>query len=149
MSLLVNKVSGRAGTRSPESWSGEHRWRDFSASRAARRQGHQPGLDEVGGATKPLRPILHDELAQHRKVGDGWVAVRGLVFDVSDFLSHHPGGVRTLLGVLGSDATDQFNAVHPHVDVEAVMSIGCFVQGRLALEQPRSAVQSPREESDE
>ena len=129
-----------AGTRLAETWSGEHRWRDFAASRAARGRGQQPVANEVDGATKPLRPISHAELAQHRKVGDGWVAVGGLVFDVSDFLSHHPGGVRTLLGVLGIDATEQFNAVHPHVDAEAVMSIGCFVQGRLAVEQPRSAV---------
>ncbi len=121
-----------AGARPPETWAGEHRWHDFAANMRKQRLA---AADGRAVATNNLRPISHTELAKHRDVGDGWVAVGGLVFDVSEFLSHHPGGVRTLLGVLGVDATEQFNAVHPQVDAEALMSIGCFIKGRLVPEQ--------------
>lgn len=137
--------TGPAGARQTETWAGEHRWHD-----AARRRRQRVAVaDGWATSTDPLKPISHIELAKHREVGDGWVAVGGLVFDVSEFLSHHPGGVRTLLGALGADATEQFNAVHPHVDAEAVMNIGCCVKGRLVPEQLESTAQCSAEKSDD
>ena len=119
-----------------ETWAGEHRWHEFGA----RKIRQQLATDaSTSTSLSSLVPISSEELARHRSVGDGWVAVRGLVFDVSEFLSYHPGGVRTLMGVLGIDATDQFEAVHPQVDANAVMGIGGCVKGRLVSEQTPSA----------
>lgn len=120
-------------TQPVERWAGERRWQQFGSS-------NQGGDDKAQNG--PLKPISQDELAAHRNVSDGWVAVRGLVFDVSEFLNHHPGGVRTLLGVLGIDATEQFDAVHPQVDAEAVMKIGGCIQGLLVLD-PRASGTCP------
>ena len=39
------------------------------------------------------------ELAKHTSRDDCWVAIHGKVYDVTQFLSMHPGGVGTLLKV--------------------------------------------------
>jgi cytochrome b involved in lipid metabolism len=37
-------------------------------------------------------PISREELGQHNKDGDLWIALNGKVYDFSDFPSSHPGG---------------------------------------------------------
>jgi predicted heme/steroid binding protein len=57
--------------------------------------------------------IGREELAQHGASSDApWVALFGTVFDVSSFLSLHPGGRKILADACGSDATSAFMAVH-------------------------------------
>lgn len=43
---------------------------------------------------------------------DCWVAVHGKVYDVTKFLSSHPGGKKVLLKASGTDASKQFDAFH-------------------------------------
>lgn len=48
---------------------------------------------------------------QARK-GDCWVALNGVVYDLSQFASQHPGGKRVVEDLAGKDATREFSAVH-------------------------------------
>ena len=55
-----------------------------------------------------LSGISRTELSMHNRKGDAWTAVRGVVYDVTDFISKHPGGQTALIKILGQDGTSTF-----------------------------------------
>eukprot|EP01083_Nonionella_stella_P179266 635934_1 len=59
-----------------------------------------------------MKTISLPELAKHQQENDCWVAVEGRVYDVTKFLSDHPGGKKVLLKECGKDATKKFNLFH-------------------------------------
>jgi cytochrome b involved in lipid metabolism len=48
------------------------------------------------------------EVAAHSTQGDCWLAINGMVYDVTSFIATHPGGEAILEGC-GKDATSLFN----------------------------------------
>jgi len=52
------------------------------------------------------------EISEHEKEGDCWIVIDGGVFDVSKFLSVHPGGKNILLSVAGTDCSYDFHQFH-------------------------------------
>ena len=67
------------------------------------------------------------EVAQHNTADDAWVVYNGNVYDVTEFVSRHPGG-RVILGYLGQDVTSVLLSEHSSSDraylEETVGSIG-------------------------
>ncbi|EKG10516.1 Cytochrome b5 [Macrophomina phaseolina MS6] len=63
-----------------------------------------------------LPVISWDEyVAQARTDGRAWIAVAGVIHDVSDFVAEHPGGRALIRGAIGKDATAMFNGgVYDH-----------------------------------
>jgi len=57
--------------------------------------------------------ITWDELNKHNVSTDCWLAVRGKVYDVTSWVSKHPGGEDPLVLNGGRDATQLFEAYHP------------------------------------
>ncbi|CAN3359575.1 L-lactate dehydrogenase (cytochrome) [Diutina catenulata] len=55
----------------------------------------------------------YDEVAKHNSKSDCWVIIHGKAYDVTDFLSEHPGGSAIILKYAGQDATKAFDPVHP------------------------------------
>ncbi len=51
-------------------------------------------------STPGLKKFSVSELRKHNTAGDGWVAINGKVYDVSQYVNQHPGG-RVLLSALG------------------------------------------------
>jgi len=49
-----------------------------------------------------------DDVAKHASQNDCWMAIEGNVYNVTDFVSTHPGGEAILQGC-GKDATGIFN----------------------------------------
>ena len=39
-----------------------------------------------------MKVVSHEELKKHNSEGDVWMAIHGLVYDVSKFMPDHPGG---------------------------------------------------------
>ena len=50
--------------------------------------------------TSPLVPM--QEVAKHNKKEDCWVVIHGKVYNLTDFLESHPGGVGPILAKAGT-----------------------------------------------
>lgn len=63
---------------------------------------------------------------------DAWVAIKGNVYNVTDWLDQHPGGRKILLKNAGTDATDKFVNYHPDYVLKEVApkyKIGTLADG--------------------
>lgn len=77
----------------------------------------------VSGPAQPvhaaLREITPAELAQHKTAKSMWLAIDGVVYDITDFLDEHPGGKRLPLKYGGTDASEVWHSMHrPEILVE-------------------------------
>jgi cytochrome b involved in lipid metabolism len=72
----------------------------------------QPSItpdDPLAGA-----PVISvEKLREHKSRKSCWISVDGLVYDVTDWLTKHPGGEIVILNAAGLDVSDLFNAYHP------------------------------------
>ncbi|KAF2118908.1 L-lactate dehydrogenase [Lophiotrema nucula] len=53
------------------------------------------------------------EVAKHNTAESCWVILYGAVYDVTDFTSEHPGGAKVILQLAGTDATEEYDPIHP------------------------------------
>ena len=60
-----------------------------------------------------VKLISWAEIARHRSRESCWIVIDGSVYDITNWLSKHPGGDVVLLNAAGVDCTDMFNAYHP------------------------------------
>lgn len=59
------------------------------------------------------KTFTYQEIQQHRSKESCWVALYGDVYDVTSFLSDHPGGSKIILQLAGTDATEEYDPIHP------------------------------------
>lgn len=91
--------------------------------------------------TAKSREITWRELSKHNREGDAWLAVRGVVYDVTEWVHKHPGGKDVILLNAGKDATQLFEAYHP---LKVKETLKKFEIGRLsAAEHPTFPEMSP------
>ncbi|KAL8389087.1 hypothetical protein RB595_008799 [Gaeumannomyces hyphopodioides] len=62
------------------------------------------------------------DLSRHQSPRDCWIAVHSKVWDVTDFLSEHPGGPAILLQYAGKDATAAYDDIHAPGMLEETLS---------------------------
>jgi cytochrome b involved in lipid metabolism len=84
------------------------------------------------GVSPLRRDIPPSEVRLHDKPHDGWVTLRGKVYNLSPYLAYHPGGDEILRPVLGKDATVLFDRYHRWVNVDNL--IGPLLLGTLRVE---------------
>ncbi|XP_076634487.1 uncharacterized protein LOC143348300 isoform X2 [Colletes latitarsis] len=58
--------------------------------------------------SKDFRTISLDEVAWHDTADNCWVVIYDFVYDCTDFLKNHPGGLDVILEYAGRDATLAF-----------------------------------------
>ncbi|KAL3474451.1 cytochrome B2 [Aspergillus californicus] len=58
------------------------------------------------------------EVAKHNSQQSCWVIIHGKVYDVTDFLPNHPGGIAVVLEYGGKDATEEYDLIHPQNTIE-------------------------------
>ncbi|XP_051162316.1 cytochrome b5 reductase 4 isoform X2 [Leptopilina boulardi] len=86
------------------------------------------GIDLTGVDGIP-RDVTMAELAKHNKENDAWIAIRGIVFNVTHYMKFHPGGIEELMKGVGKDATKIFENIHAYVNYQSILQ-KCIV-GRL------------------
>ncbi|EDU50572.1 SdhA Succinate dehydrogenase fumarate reductase flavoprotein subunit [Pyrenophora tritici-repentis] len=77
--------------------------------------------NDPGKVTKPNAPkkfsipdkeFSLEEVAKHNKKDDLWIAVKGIVMDVTNWTDEHPGGPQALFSHMGKDASEEFEMLH-------------------------------------
>ncbi|KAJ4483765.1 FMN-dependent dehydrogenase-domain-containing protein [Lentinula aciculospora] len=58
-------------------------------------------------------PWSLEEVFKHRDAKSCWVIIKNEVYDVTEFLSKHPGGPSIILKYGGRDATSAYEPIHP------------------------------------
>ena len=62
--------------------------------------------------TVPDREFSLEEVAKHNTKDNLWIAVKGVVMDVTNWVDEHPGGPQALFAQMGKDATEEFEMLH-------------------------------------
>lgn len=83
-----------------------------------------PGASGTGG-------ISIAEVAQHDDSASCWAAIEGTVYDLTDWITQHPGGPDRILGICGTDASDEFGAQHAG-QADPTEQLSEFAVGALA-----------------
>ena len=58
--------------------------------------------------------IYSEEIKKHNNIEDLWIIIDNKVYDVTEFVQHHPGGIKPLCDVAGKDATIHFKNIKAH-----------------------------------
>ncbi|KAI5459359.1 FMN-dependent dehydrogenase-domain-containing protein [Mariannaea sp. PMI_226] len=58
------------------------------------------------------RVVTEKEITAHNKPDDAWLVVNGIVYDLTTFAPHHPGGADVIYKFAGYDATEEYNKFH-------------------------------------
>lgn len=100
----------------------------------------------AGKADPGERRVTTLELAEHARPSSCWLAIDGGVYDVTPFLSNHPGGAKTLLAASGRDASDAFRLFHPE---PVRRRLKAFRVGALVADAPAAESDTSSESDDE
>jgi flavocytochrome c len=103
---------------------------DHGASTTPGQQGHKAA--SMTDTTADMSEISLAELRRHNQPGDYWMALFGIVYDITEFSSSngHPGGSLILKQLSGQDATSQFQ-VHHKSNKKLLRMIESDVVGKL------------------
>ena len=71
-------------------------------------------IPDPTAAAKPLRTFTLAQVAEHASKEDAWIVIDGGVYDITPYVTEHPGGVKAILKNAGGDATKGFKGPqHP------------------------------------
>ncbi|KIK69028.1 hypothetical protein GYMLUDRAFT_35069 [Collybiopsis luxurians FD-317 M1] len=62
------------------------------------------------------------DVAEHKDASSCWIIIKNQVYDVTEFLSNHPGGPDVILRYAGRDATSAYEPIHPADAIERTLS---------------------------
>jgi len=81
---------------------------------------------DLRGVGDTLLKIPPSALKQHNQLDDAWTAINGKVYNITPYLSFHPGGEKELMRVAGRDGSKLFALTHAWVNVDFMLD-ACFV----------------------
>ncbi len=94
----------------------------------------------------PPRRISMEELQKHNTEFDCWTVYNGKVYNITQYMHYHPGGVKKLMIGAGKDCTKYYDKFHPWVNIETMLA-KCYV-GPLG-DAAKSVITEADEEEEE
>jgi len=121
IALIVTVLTGHSGATSV--WGGLAPEAATAPTASASETAADPaeGSDDISIA----------EVADHDDSASCWVAIEGTVYDLTAWITQHPGGPDRILGTCGTDATDEFSGQHSG-QAEPAEQLSRFAIGALA-----------------
>ncbi|KAI7885262.1 acyl-CoA dehydrogenase NM domain-like protein [Lichtheimia hyalospora FSU 10163] len=89
-----------------------------------------------------LKTFTREEVSRHAAEDDLWIIIDNAVYDVSEFVDLHPGGVFPIMELAGKDATEAFYGLHRQ---EVLIKYDRLKIGTIAGEEPQIAIRQPGE----
>lgn len=96
-----------------------------------------PPKDDVG-----VKKFTWAEIEKHNEEHDVWIVVNDKVYDCTEYLELHPGGVESITINAGSDATEDFVAIH---SIKATKMLDKYQIGILDKSSVSAASSAPAE----
>ncbi len=59
-----------------------------------------------------LKIYTKEEVLEHKTINDCWIIIKNKVYDITNYLTIHPGGKNILLQIAGKDCTEYFNNIN-------------------------------------
>ena len=78
----------------------------------------------------PLRNISLAELKEHNTQFDCWTVYNGKVYNITQYMHYHPGGVKVIMQGAGRDCTRLFNRYHAWINIDNMLAkclVGNFI----------------------
>jgi len=79
-------------------------------------------LMNMSSGTTTMKKITLQELACHNTQFDCWTAYNGKVYNISQYINYHPGGIPKLMLGAGKDCTTLFNKYHRWVNIDSMLA---------------------------
>ena len=95
----------------------------------------------------PPRRISAEEVAKHNTEFDCWTIYNGKVYNITQYMHYHPGGIKKLMVGAGKDCTKQYDKFHPWVNIETMLS-KCYI-GPLGDDGKSTIHEEDEDEEDE
>ncbi|HEX2912081.1 MAG TPA: cytochrome b5 domain-containing protein [Chloroflexia bacterium] len=79
------------------------------------------------------QPLLNaSEVVEHNNAEKGyWLVINGKVYDLTQFIHLHPGGMKILINNVGTDGTAAYQTVLHHVNSEVDAMLGMYEIGAI------------------
>ncbi|EOD50467.1 Cytochrome b5 [Neofusicoccum parvum] len=68
--------------------------------------------NDISSFKVPEQEYTLEEVKKHNKKDDLWIAVKGVVMNLSNWVDEHPGGPQALYSHMGKDASEEFEMLH-------------------------------------
>ena len=87
--------------------------------------------------------ITQEEVDAHNTPEDRWIVLDGDVYNITQYISAHPGGKRCLIAPSANDITARFHAIHRGMDPSflAKLKIGKLVKTKKKAEPEKKEEQ--------
>lgn len=70
------------------------------------------GISSEQKTTDTTKTYTLKDVADHADRASCWTAINGKVYDLTSFVSQHPGGPFRILSICGKDGSAEFNSQH-------------------------------------
>ncbi|KAM9301896.1 acyl-CoA 6-desaturase [Gastrophryne carolinensis] len=98
-------------------------------------KGGQNGEGCSSSCVKSEPHYTWEEIQKHNTKNDKWLVIDRKVYNISDWVKRHPGGLRVIGHFAGEDASEAFQAFHPDLKFVRKFLKPLFV-GELAEKEP-------------